>query len=277
MKDNRAIIILDDSPGRARETRPRRIAVQFELDTIGQFTISFVKGPAKLSDLVPMAHSLCEKLTKAAVEDLHGRGDKIACRKGCTHCCRYLAPVSAAEAFYITDRICAMPAQRRRTILRSSLLSAGYIMDNKENLTVGESTKGESGHSRLENISNWYSELNLSCPFLVNKVCTIYKHRPLVCREHMVTGAASACEAGSPDEPQKVVLPVSVAEALAKVCSTLSGKISEAIILPLMSAWCDSNRGLAEQTRPAELLVEHFIKALKANAGQKTLAANFAD
>lgn len=39
-------------------------------------------------------------------------------------------------------------------------------------------------------LSRWYSGLDLPCPFLAERSCSIYPFRPLACREHLAAGRA---------------------------------------------------------------------------------------
>jgi len=235
-------------------------------------SFTFADGPAKLADLVPIARSLCRKFTEAAIGNAQSLGEPVTCRKGCVHCCRYLIPISAAEALHIKGEIDTMPPARRRTVVRASLLAAKRILKNKiPNLTLAEHADQRASRAHMENISNWYAGLNINCPFLVNNVCSIYEHRPLVCQEQMVTSPASACRVGSGHDTKAVRLPASPAEALSDVSSKLLGNTACDVILPLIMVWYESNAEADSLTWPAKVLVEHFIEALQQNTEQKPL------
>jgi Fe-S-cluster containining protein len=269
--------MLDSSQSLRHRSDPRSHSINFELDifdTPVQLAISFTPGPAKLADLVPPARLLCDELAGAFARNVQTHGQTITCHKGCAHCCRYLVPVSAAEAFRMKDEILAIPTARRTAAVNSSLLAAGRILNSKiPNLTAGQNAGPQTSNSHLHNISDWYRGLKLTCPFLANEACTIYQQRPLVCREYMVTSPATMCEGDSHANARVVRLGVSVAEALSQVSKGLLGRDSEAIILPLALLWCSDNEGAARRTWPAEVLIENFIQALLQNAEQKTAPA----
>lgn len=265
--------MLTEAEEQARQPQRHRQKLDFELDVFGTQTplgFTFADGPAKLGDLVPLARSLCRKLTEATICNAQSLGELVTCRKGCAHCCRYLVPVSAAEALHIKGEIDAMPAARRRAAVDASLSAARCILNNKiPKFNPDEHTDQQASRSNLENISNWYAGLNLDCPFLASNVCSIYEQRPLVCREHMVASPASVCKVSSPRDAKVIRLPASPAEALSHVSGKLLGNTACDVILPLIMVWSGSNAG--RQTWPAKVLVEHFIEALQQNAEQKSL------
>jgi Fe-S-cluster containining protein len=277
MNRNLPKIMLDGPQGLRLRLDPRRHSINFELDVFDppvQLAISFIPGPAKLADLVPTARLLCDELTGVFARNVQTHGEKITCHKGCAHCCRYLVPVSAAEAFRMKDEILAIPTARRTAVVHSSLFAAGRILNSKiPNLTAGECAGAQTSNSHLHNISDWYRSLKLTCPFLANEACTIYQQRPLVCRECMVTSPAPMCDSHSPAYARAVPLAVSVAEALSQVSKSLLGPASEAMILPLALLWCSDNADAARRRWPAEVLCDHFIQAMLKNAEQKTLSA----
>lgn len=82
----------------------------------------------------------------------------MVCEKGCSHCCRIDVLVTFAEAQYI-----------------------------KKNLGISPRT----GHS----ISTGHSKAKRPCPFLgADSSCSIYAHRPFVCRTYHAVDDPALCE-----------------------------------------------------------------------------------
>ncbi len=241
--------------------------LDFQIDLSGRvlnLTISYVDRPLKLSDLVPMARAMCTKVVNTAAEIAAEWGQRITCSKGCTYCCSYLAPLSPAEAFRIRDEILTMPVNRRRHYLRSLMIRARYILNHRQSLQQPEEPSGlTSQQDCLQNISQWYGNLKLACPFLSNQQCSIYQLRPLVCREYLVSSPASVCHFTSPAAmPQIIPLPVSIAEVLMTTSCRFEETEQEAVMLPFTILWTEENRARSEQTWQGKVLVETFVESL---------------
>lgn len=97
------------------------------------------------------------------IEKSEKAGRKLACRRGCSNCCKThrdipIYPIEIVGIYwYVMEKV--------REPLRSEIKKA--LIKHK---------KGES------------------CPFLINKVCSIYQVRPLACRQFNVFG--HPCEEG---------------------------------------------------------------------------------
>lgn len=216
--------------------------------------------PMTLADIVPLARLLCTKVVCAVTQSLRNDGDSIACHKGCSACCRYLVPVSIPEAFCLAKEVVAMPDAKRRFMDESSLLSARCILEATPESFLGQGTSADfEGYAKLKDVSRWYSEYGLPCPFLLDNVCTIYEQRPLACREHMVIGEAGNCEATSVGQPQVVQMPVSVLASLAQLTSEVEHIPIRAIMLPFALAWCYDNSEYTSHAWPAPQLVGQFV------------------
>ncbi len=119
----------------------------------------------------------------------------------------------------------------------------------------------------LQNLSDWYSNLQLRCPFLVNDCCQIYEYRPLVCREYFVLEGSGPCAGDCADSSRRVNIPISIAEILAETCCKLQGR-DNTVVLPLAIAYAYDNPDDARRTFPAETLVRTFVETLCDNIYQ---------
>jgi Fe-S-cluster containining protein len=93
----------------------------------------------------------------------------IACLKGCSHCCHTWVSASAPEVLFVRNTI--SPKSRER--VRESILQAH------------RATGGKSPDERFR--------MATACPLLNERLCSVYAHRPIVCRT-AVSLDANVCE-----------------------------------------------------------------------------------
>lgn len=102
---------------------------------------------------------------------LHGA--KIHCGKGCCDCCSQMFRITEIEAAYISAGIKGL-SERRRAELRARALE--YLERRKEMLACNQLS------------DDWDTPqppgLRLPCPALENGACSIYEHRPMICRKY---------------------------------------------------------------------------------------------
>ncbi len=212
-----------------------------------------------------MARQITDRVIRLITKKLDWSGRKIACQKGCAHCCYYLAAVSTAEAFCISNAIFALPAQKRRMLIRACCIAGrSTIASVASNRTAA---KDMSRTDTPQNLSDWYSNLQLRCPFLVNECCQIYDDRPLACREYLILEGSESCGGDCTDSNRRVDVPVSIAQILAETCCKLQGR-DDTVVLPLAIAYAYDNPDDARRTFPAETLVRTFVETLCGNICQ---------
>ncbi len=244
--------------------------IALEIDILGEalnFRISVGKERAKLSDIVPLARTLCDRITDVVVRSACGEGNHIPCGRGCSACCsRCLVPLSVPEALRFKEEIDAAPADRRESIWRACLQAARLILSLKlPKSFVYQTEVSPVGPVDLNILSNWYTSLELTCPFLYNHVCSIYGQRPLACREHFIVGSARGCK-GLRGVTEVLEMPVQLPNVLGQLASELEGTSVEAVILPLTPFWCEENPERAERSWPAEMIVKRFVEIVEAMA-----------
>lgn len=234
----------------------------FEID-LADKTLSMAiivrNSRANLSDLTTITHQVCNKVIETLTNNDDPNFQNISCKKGCSHCCKYMVSLSSAEAFFLHNHILSMPADTRRSTLHSFLRAARIISANRiPNMDASQMTEYEELHA----ISNWFNKLNLTCPFLKNNACSIYNFRPLACREHLATNDPKGCKFSSIEKQQLVNIPFSIAQAMMTLCNKIENTLDEAVILPLVMVWCNVNQNRMNKKYPAILLAEEFINAI---------------
>lgn len=200
---------------------------------------------ARLSDLVAPARALADRM--AAQRD----AGQSPCRKGCSACCHYLVSVSPPEARVIAARVMAMPPRLRRA-----------IEDRIEKAALTLLHRPAPRGADASQLSAWYRSLDLACPFLKDDVCAIYDDRPLVCREHYVTGSSARCADAADASPPADA--VSMAEVLARLCGQVAGREAVAIMLPLAVHMQLKGAASREKTFTQQWLMQQFTDAVAA-------------
>jgi len=237
------------------------LEVRFELDLASgpmKLCAHLPNRPVSLCDLAELARSVCDQIvqTTRRHRDHQMRGQAVPCRRGCSVCCHFLVPLSVPEALDLDNRLADLPPHRRRKVEQS--------LDTAARRVLGAWGEADTGKMTVESLSQWYSGLQLPCPFLTKQSCSIYPHRPLACREHLAIGEkvpqghAATCPGRSLVAP-----PTSVLDVLATLTAELEGKPLESVVLPLAPYWAEANRSRGLRTYPARKVLERFVDILR--------------
>lgn len=240
--------------------------VTFKLKISGReipFGITYEKSEAGLGAIMPLAHAVCDKVNEISAGESEHADQPVSCKKGCAACCRYMVSLSSAEAFFLHDYVLSLASEKRRRIVGMFMRAAKIISENRMPNVFSSYT---AEYDQLRAMSDWYQGLELKCPFLEENTCSIYAVRPLVCREHLVTSIADACNPSSSKERRLLGLPFSTAETMMAFCGDIEGNSGEALLLALTMFWCGSNSARLEKIYPAAMLAEKFAKAISAAA-----------
>ena len=240
--------------------------VKIEVPVRGEclkFYVKAVDGGARLSDIVPVARAISDKITAEVIRVLKEEDYVIPCEKGCGSCCTYLVPLSVPEALRLIEEIEKKNAAYREVIKESFLVCAARILKKEPPRAFVENSETKEG---LRSISDWYRDIQLTCPFLMDDVCVLYSQRPLACREHFVTGSSKGCM-GERSNGQVVRLPIRMAEVLTSLAARMEGLSPETVIMPLVTAWHDQNGERGRRTYSAIEMVEAFAELVDAQMG----------
>jgi Fe-S-cluster containining protein len=230
------------------------------LDVLGQVREIQCKvrvGPTRLLELLPLARSLSAELVSIAAEHARGEGKEVSCRKGCTHCCRQLVPLSPLEAKRIADIVEGMPKKRRNAIrerfvrLIEPLEREGLLDPKAPAGRRALQSRETSASAAWDDVSRRYYELRLDCPFLENDLCSIYDERPLACREYNAVTDPALCEAFDPNI-EALPRPLPMGEVLTKVASEITGEDFQGIPLALALEWARSHGKALEKSGEGE-------------------------
>lgn len=107
------------------------------------------------ASVTPMMHFLYENFEKSSAR-LDGK--KLACRKGCSHCCNIWTDAYAPEIFFVAKQIPkTADLSEPSLITRTGVFSANLSLDQRETFPI-------------------------PCPLLVDDACSVHRLRPLNCR-----------------------------------------------------------------------------------------------
>lgn len=133
---------------KAAEVVAVAMAVKAKLEEVG--------NTRRASEAAELAQDLVEASIAARPPTLQ----KIACAKGCAYCCHTLVAVTPPEAFRLANAV--------RAGLAAGMSADAVIARGKP--LIGIATNDRIGRK-------------LACPLLVDGACSVYRHRPLVCRQ----------------------------------------------------------------------------------------------
>ncbi len=266
MSENPAIMILNQRGEAEKHCGGGEKIIGLDIDVLNEhlcLRVAVRQAPAKLSDIVPLARAVCTKVIDIVTRKVQDDGGHIPCRHGCAACCHYLVPLSVPEVFRLMEEFLSRPEFERKLAQRLWLLTARRVLkygpphsgphDNKD---YDERSAG------LELVSNWYRNLKVVCPFLNSGTCTIYKYRPLACREHFVTGSDKVCAGGS-GKAEVIAMPVQMTSVLGQLAAALEGTSIEAVMMPLALVWHEANAQRGNRTWPAAAMVERFFELVR--------------
>jgi len=124
--------------------------------------------------MTPLVQAL-SKISRSVEEEITALEADLGaeCRKGCSHCCHRLIPVSNVEAGVIAQTVLGEWGNNEREALAARI--EGYE----------EATRFAR--------ANPLETVRVPCPFLVEDACSIYECRPWYCRGQ-ASKSASACQ-----------------------------------------------------------------------------------
>lgn len=122
--------------------------------------------------LAPVRAAMMEAARQAT--ELRIRHADIRCKPGCSACCNRYLMITLAEAAVISDHL-KRSGKWEKVMARAEELREVAVLANPR---------------------AWY-KMDISCPILVDNLCTAYPVRPVACSAHFVTSDPELCRATS--------------------------------------------------------------------------------
>jgi Fe-S-cluster containining protein len=179
-----------------------------------QSRVTVPAGPARLSDLLPMARALSDAVVRETCRAVEEEGEKISCRKGCGACCSNLVAISEVEARRIRDLVEGLP-EPRRSVIRARFAEARQRLEQAGLLETLSEPERWTAEVYAELVGIYFAQ-DIPCPFLEEGSCSIYDERPITCREYLVTSPPEYCARLGSEGVKRVPLPLRVFPAVAR-------------------------------------------------------------
>ena len=229
---------------------------KFELQVGEQKINAAVQLPAepiRPVDVLPILFGFSNAIVGAAAQ-----GEPVSCRAGCGACCRQVVPISETEAIYLANLIEEMPPGRKATILARFQEAARRIA--AAGLTDKLTLEALTTVDERRKAADQYFQLGIACPFLENESCGIHPHRPLACREYLVTSPAANCSAPTAETIQMVPMPKKLSYVLYRFGDGVGNQPVKFVPLTLIF-----QQSYSEQPRlPGPEIFENFFRAATA-------------
>ena len=244
-----------------------------ELDQVLHLNLEFARETSRASvsvpnrsmpvtDLLPVIQDFEDGLTELAARASTRQGKSISCRAGCTACCHYLVGVSESEADYLAELVAQVPEERRTRIrerfqLVIEELEQCGLLDQMGNLA-------ELSDEALDELSHKYLARWIPCPFLQDDRCSIYEHRPLTCREHLVTSPAENCSDLAGKDVERVPLPTSASHVLHRFADGKGDARPRIVALVLALQYAEQHKDEpAPQYSAPQMFRNFFLRAVR--------------
>ena len=244
--------------------QPERVVCELRLRLGGEIVECEASIPAariRLVDLLPTLQGFTNAIVAAAVRQVERLGRTVSGRKGCGACCRQPVPIAEAEAVQLAELVDAMPPERRERIRRRfrdgiERLAAAGLLDA---VRAAPSTDAREARERL---GLDYLRQQIPCPFLDDESCSIHPHRPLACREYLVTSAPAHCSAPGPSKIDRVALPAKLSVALYRFGDGAAEARPRWLPLLFALEWAASHPDACTRRSRGRRLFQRFLRLL---------------
>jgi Fe-S-cluster containining protein len=153
--------------------------------------------------LLPQLYS---DLYNRCKDTLH-EGEQISCKKGCFYCCYQHVSVNLAHGIVIVDYLYSHDEALNHFLNNYSQWekSVGNISEEIDaEFSLAIQMKNPNAILKLAHspLSLDYFDIQASCPFLSESLCSIYEVRPLNCAGHYSTSPCEWCSKNRMEEPK---------------------------------------------------------------------------
>jgi len=221
--------------------------------------LSVEKGQVGPEAILPFVRDLTDKVVNIAIKQSALKGKSVSCQKGCGACCAQLVPVTETEVREIARLIETMPKSVKQKIM-ARFDAAKQQMQNAglwHQLTHPESfDKSDAQAFGLK-----YFSQAVYCPFLVDQSCSIHTHRPIACREYLVSSDAKLCATPHKGGIEGIKIPHKLSNVLAVIHEDDTNFTSRWIPLIVAPYWQALHPNLPTK-KPGPEWVEKFLAKL---------------
>ncbi len=219
-----------------------------------KLTLTVPSKPVKPQVMLPIFQQMANAFTDIGEKEVEKAQKKISCQKGCGACCRQPVPLAEIEIYHITQLVDQLPEPRQAVIKKRFEEASAHFHQNGWFDAFQQCEQEEE----LKKLVREYFNEGIACPFLEEESCSIHPHRPIVCREYLVTSPSVHCANPSEENIDQMSLPLNVSNGLRHVGQ--SGKLSKKNFIPMVFAleWAKQNPEQFEIKTGEEWLGEFF-------------------
>lgn len=222
-------------------------------------------GGTTLSDLVPVLHGITNMIIQVSEQRAAGQGQQVSCRAGCGACCRQLVPIGEPEARSLAALVASMPPERRAEVTRRFAAAAAALKESgmlDKLRRINEFTLEE----RMK-IGAEYFRLGVPCPFLEQESCSIHPHRPMSCREYLVSSPPENCKNPKADLIEEIPLACRPSTTLYRFGDGKGDDQVRYVLLSLLPEWIAAHRNDPQVELPAPELLLNFVNKISRHSG----------
>lgn len=172
------------------ETEHIRVELKVHGEPV-EMSMNVPAEPVKLRRMLPLLRHMSNGFVGAAEGRILAGGREVSCRAGCGACCRQLVPVSEVEAFDLNELVESMPEPRRSIIKKRFADGIGQLRSSGFFERLDSASRRDE--DAYQEAVREYFRYGVACPFLEEETCSIHEHRPITCREYLVTSPAELC------------------------------------------------------------------------------------
>ena len=165
--------------------------------------------------MLPLFQELTNFLVEMSVKSAEKEGRTISCQKGCGACCSQLVPIKELEIGHLKRIVDDMP-DLQKAIIHEKFNQATQQLAEANLLEKLRRPQNLNNDQRTQ-LALDYFKLNIPCPFLENQSCSIHPHRPMVCREYLVTSPVKHCSTPKKGKIIGVKIPRKVSFAVTRL------------------------------------------------------------
>ncbi len=227
-----------------------RIYFTADLSAGESLAVEIPSGLKTIADLLPLFQKIFDRIIALEMADY-----SISCGPKCGTCCRQLVPISLPEAFHLRDALNRLTPKRRKRFKHR--ISA--ILKKIKDAGLFERMLNPRENREVDTI---FFKLGLSCPFLEDKSCSIHPHRPLACREYLVTSDKKHCRNPHCDQVQRVRIKRNMAAMLAVFASRYYRIPKDPIPLFHFLEFADNHERFNDLKWPVLEIFDRFMQGL---------------
>jgi len=225
-------------------------------------TLPLPDRPVRLSEIVPVAIGIDGQVVAQALRRAADEGRPVTCGPACGACCRQPVPVSAPEAFAVTEALGTLPPDLRERVTARFASTAEALAahaDLRARLTTPPADDAAATATARD-----YFRLQLPCPFLEEESCAFHRFRPSACREHNVSSPPALCRDPFANAVVSIRGPLRLSEILARLHAHLYEQPAPLLVpLSLAPTWAADHPDLDHRAWPADRLLPDLIAAMQ--------------